>query len=294
MPVQRPARRAFPQARREEAGHVLALALIILAVGSLLVTSLLTSGTTTLLGSGQARERLEQQTAADAGVEHAIWRVRYDAGFLSSLVASTPVTYARTVGNVPVSISVTLVPTPTPAPTPTPIGTPQSGGSIQVAKTGSPTTALPYQTTVFTFTIAVTNTGTSTVHFSEIYDLLPAGFTYVAGSSSGITAAEPVLSMQSGRQKVDWLFGSPYPGVPSESTLYQVFRAVATLEDGAYYNQAFVQAVPGSIGLVGGSSATVVANMEQYDIRATAGPLSIRSRIGLQDGAVHIRSWQEE
>ena len=86
------ARGSFLWARKGQRGQALPLALIVLAVGTLLVSSFLTMGTTSILGSGQAQEQPRERTAADAGLEHAIWRVRYDGGFVSSLPPFTPVT----------------------------------------------------------------------------------------------------------------------------------------------------------------------------------------------------------
>lgn len=280
---------------RDERGQVLALVLIVLAVGTLMATSFLTAESADLLSARESSVHLSNRTAADAGVEHGIWRVRYDPTFVAGLPASTPVSYQKTVDSMPVTISVTLVPTPTRVPTPTPVGTPQSGGVIQVGKTSAPDSAPPGQFTVFTYTIQVVNTGTSTVHLEEVYDLLPQGFMYVPGSSSGFTTAEPALAMQSGRQKVDWVFSSPLPGVPKDETGTQVFQASAIPPDGTYYNEAWVVAAPDSIGLVAsGSAAPVTITIEQYDIRASAGSVAIRSRVGIQSGAVRIRSWREE
>ncbi|MDO8531132.1 MAG: hypothetical protein Q7T26_03040 [Dehalococcoidia bacterium] len=276
---------------RDERGQVLVLVLIVLAVGTLMVTSFLTAESADLLSARESSAHLGNRTAADAGVEHGIWRVRYDPTFVAGLPVSTPVSYQKTVDGMPVTISVTLVPTPTPLPTPTP----QPGHNFQVGKTVEPPYAPPGQTTVFTYTIQVINTGTATIKLEQMWDVLPQGFTYVPGSSSGFTTAEPTLSMQNGQQTVDWEFNSPKPSIASGQTGTQVFRATATPQDGTYYNQAWVEPTYDSGNPASsGDAAPIAVTLPQYDIRASAGTVAIRSRVGIQSGVVRIRSWREE
>ncbi|MEK7682179.1 MAG: hypothetical protein AAB369_05060, partial [Chloroflexota bacterium] len=226
---------------RDERGQVLALVLIVLAVGTLMATSFLTAESADLLSARESSAHLSNRTAADAGVEHGIWRVRYDPTFVAGLPVSTPVSYQKTVDGMPVTISVTLVPTPTPVATSTPVSTPQPGHNIQVGKTVTPAYAPPGQTTVFTYTIQISNTGTATIKLEQVWDILPQGFTYVPGSSSGITTTEPTLTMQSGQQNVTWEFDSPHPSIPSGQARTQVFQATATPQDGIYHNEAWVE-----------------------------------------------------
>ncbi len=63
---------------REEKGQALALALIALAAGFLLVTPFLNSVSTKLLASRKYRASIVEQYAGDAGIEDAIWRVRFE------------------------------------------------------------------------------------------------------------------------------------------------------------------------------------------------------------------------
>ena len=280
---------------RDERGQVLVLVLIVLAVGTLMATSFLTAESTDLLSARESSAHLSDRTAADAGVEHGMWRVRYDPTFVAALPVSTPVSYQKTVDGMPVTISVALIPTPTPVATPTPLSTPSPGHNVQVGKTVDPAYAVPGQTTVFTYTIQIDNTGTATIKLEQVWDILPQGFTYVPGSSSGITTAEPTLTMQSGQQKVDWEFDSPHPSIPSGQSATQVFQATATPLDGIYYNEAWVETTSDSDNPASsGDTAPVAATTPQYDIRASAGAVAIRSRVRVQSGVVGIRSWREE
>ena len=60
-----------------QAGHVLVLALIALAAGSLLITPFLRSVSNNVLLSEQFENAIEEQYASDAGVEEALWHVSY-------------------------------------------------------------------------------------------------------------------------------------------------------------------------------------------------------------------------
>lgn len=65
---------------------------------------------------------------------------------------------------------------------------------VQVTKTVAPTTALPGDQV--TYTIAVTNSGNLAAALGDITDTLPPGFTYVAGTSSGLTGNNPQIAGQ--------------------------------------------------------------------------------------------------
>ena len=71
-------KRYVKRAIRDEQGNVLTLVLILLVVGGLILTPLLGLMSTGLV-SGQVYERkMDEYYAADAGVEDAIWRIKYD------------------------------------------------------------------------------------------------------------------------------------------------------------------------------------------------------------------------
>lgn len=70
----------------EEKGQALPLALIVLAMGSLLVNGFLTSAGTSLLTSRVYSRPLPNNYAADAGIEDAIWNLKY--GTFTTTLAS--------------------------------------------------------------------------------------------------------------------------------------------------------------------------------------------------------------
>lgn len=67
----------FMKKWREQDGQVLPLALITLAMGSLLVGNFLNSATTNLLSAGVFRETMPAQYAADAAIEDVVWNLTY-------------------------------------------------------------------------------------------------------------------------------------------------------------------------------------------------------------------------
>jgi len=75
-------------------GQSLPLALIVLAIGALLIPPFLAYISTNLLASRVTEEGMKEQYAADAGVEYALWKLINDPNFLelaSSSTAGNPV-----------------------------------------------------------------------------------------------------------------------------------------------------------------------------------------------------------
>lgn len=67
----------FMKKWRGQSGQVLPLALITLAMGSLLVSNFLNSASTNLLSARVFRETMPAQYAADAAIEDAVWNLTY-------------------------------------------------------------------------------------------------------------------------------------------------------------------------------------------------------------------------
>ncbi len=105
-------RLASSERREGESGKALAIALLALALGTLLVSGFLYYVSTSQRAVSAAREQTITRYAADAGVEHAIWRLTNEAGFTQTVTASSPVTYTLTINGQTVVITVTRVLTP--------------------------------------------------------------------------------------------------------------------------------------------------------------------------------------
>lgn len=93
---------------QDESGQALVMALLALALGVLLVSVFLFYAST----SQRAIQAVEEQTvdrySADAGVEHAIWRLENEPGF----PAAGGESYTISINGQPVVITVTQVLTP--------------------------------------------------------------------------------------------------------------------------------------------------------------------------------------
>ncbi len=82
-----------------------------------------------------------------------------------------------------------------------------------------------------TYTTTITNSGGSAVTLSSITDTLPAGFTYVAGSTTGITTADPAVCGPT----LTWSGSFP---VPANGSITLGFSATASSTPGTYFNNA--------------------------------------------------------
>lgn len=277
------------------------MALILLGVSALLVVPFVSYGSTVLLGARKQEAQAMDRHAADAGAEHALWRIKYDSDFVSSLSPSAD--YTQSFNGRTTSITVTAAATPTPMPTPTPEPS-TSGGRVTIAATVDPNSITPGQPTTFTYTLYIDNVGTARVHLVQIGDLLPSSFTYVAGSalSTGISKSggdfvlgEPATTTVDGQQQLTWDYAAPLPWVDGGTTAVVNLQATATPTSGTYPNTAWVEADPDSIGVVStGSSSPIVAGWPEFDVAAAAGSVTIKARARLPDNGVFILSWKVE
>lgn len=84
-------------------------------------------------------------------------------------------------------------------------------------------------TTNAAYTIQITNSGASSIFISQITDTLPAGFTHVTGSTTGITTTDPSVS----GQVLTWnIFASVAPGGASTIS----FDVTTPVTPGTYTN----------------------------------------------------------
>ena len=96
------------------------------------------------------------------------------------------------------------------------------------------------------YTITVTNPNTSIVQLASISDTLPAGFTYVAGSSTGATTSDPAVSSQT----LTWSgpFNVPAASGQTPGSISLHFNVNASTTPGSYFNNA--TAAGGSFAVV--------------------------------------------
>lgn len=127
------------------------------------------------------------------------------------------------------------------------------------------------------YTITVDNPGGTGVTLSSIRDTLPAGFSYVPGSSSGITPANPAISGQ------DLTWTGPFL-LAANSSVTLTFSAVASLTPGDYFNNASSTATSGvAVTPTGPTAQVTVAQQPDCD----DGNPCTDDAFDPQDGCVH-------
>ncbi len=103
------------------------------------------------------------------------------------------------------------------------------------------------------YTITVSNPNSASVTLSSIQDTLPAGFTYVPGSSSGATSSDPSIS--SGVLTWTGSFS-----VPANGQRTQHFSVTASSTTGQYYNEATATAVGVTVAPTGPTAPVTVTS----------------------------------
>lgn len=267
-----------------EKGQVLPLVLIALAFGTLMVGPSLKYISTGVVNSQISEELLTEQYALDAGVEYGLWRLTYEDGFRDSVTEGDPATFPVSVSGMEVSVTVELAPVG---------GERTQSWRIQVdcSVVPDPGSTPQGEMTTFVYTIIVDNVGTSTVHLEQIGDLLPRGLAYKEGSAGeyldNIARVDPGKEYKGDHQELLWDFGTSPPEVRAGETATQTFQADAS--QWGPYNEAWIVAVPDSIGLVSTASGN------RYDIAAQAGgQLALRAAVAFEAGQLIVLSWQIE
>ncbi len=124
------------------------------------------------------------------------------------------------------------------------VGSPPStlcpGAAVSISKQVSPATAPANAPVTSNYTIVVQNLGTVILNVSRIRDLLPPGFLYGAGSTSGdIAQNDPNTTNFQGRQRLDWNFVPRLQIYPGETRTLS-FEAEATTEPGRYWSDVWM------------------------------------------------------
>ncbi|MCH8087639.1 MAG: DUF11 domain-containing protein [Chloroflexi bacterium] len=123
------------------------------------------------------------------------------------------------------------------------IGSPSNtlcgGEAVSVTKSVVPRLTPSDTLTTYTYTITIDNIGTASLGMSQLRDLLPAGFSYKVGSTSGdITLVDPHTTLFQGRERLDWDF-SPSLSIPSGVIKTVSFDVEAQVAAGDYWNEVW-------------------------------------------------------
>ena len=101
------------------------------------------------------------------------------------------------------------------------------------------------------YTIKVQNPNASAVQLNSISDTLPSGFTYAAGSTSGVTTANPTVAGQG----LTW--SGPF-SVPAGGSVTLHFNVTASTTPGTYFNNAGADGGSFSVVPTGDTAAVTV------------------------------------
>jgi uncharacterized repeat protein (TIGR01451 family) len=121
--------------------------------------------------------------------------------------------------------------------------------ALSTSKTADQSASAAGATNGYTITFGNPNAEVATL--TTISDALPAGFTYVAGSSSGATTSDPTIN----GQQLTWSGAFAIPAGGSTSLHFQVH--VATVS-GTYYNQAGGEATGYAVAPTGDTAPITV------------------------------------
>ena len=136
---------------------------------------------------------------------------------------------------------------------------------MAVSKTSAPG-AVASGATV-SYTITITNSGFGEGYLAQVTDVLPAGFSYTSGSTSGFTSQDPALNGQTLTWNGAWIIPRRSGGI--DGSLILSFQAEAGTAVGMYYNHASVI----------GSNFTLVSTGDTAPVTIAAPLISISKQV---------------
>ncbi len=208
---------------------VIVLAFMLVAVP--LTTASLALASTLSIDSRVKTANLKSSYSVIGGVEDAQYRLLYEAGYAQVLGIGVPDEYLVTINSENITVQVLKLGEPITTILPPPA---DESRRLQAQKTVTPTTAAPNTLTTFTYTITVTNRDNDPENLRKIRDILPPGFSYVPGSTRGITTDEPTGTAQ----EPVWNLASLQLTLQPGESVTLVFDAQASVPEGNYCNEA--------------------------------------------------------
>ena len=136
---------------------------------------------------------------------------------------------------------------------------------LMTAKTADSPTAVGG--TADGYTITVTNPNISPVTLNSIFDDLPAGFTYTAGSTTGVTTADPAVAAQ------HLMWTGPFT-VPANGSVSLHFGVTVSLVPGDYFDNAGGDAGSTAVAPTGPTAKITVTSPADAQIAATGAAVS--------------------
>jgi uncharacterized repeat protein (TIGR01451 family) len=135
------------------------------------------------------------------------------------------------------------------------LGTTAPGGCVAGATVLTTTKTADSPTTVAGgtngYTITISNPSASAVSLASIFDVLPAGFSYVPGSTTGVTTSNPTIASQT----LTWT--GPF-NVPAGGNVTLSFDVTVSSTPGQYFNDAGGTVAEGSVEPTGPTAPITV------------------------------------
>ncbi|GEM_PF-5554905 len=272
----------------EREGQALPLMLVLMAVGGLVIGPSLSYMDSGLKSGSLIERRTKELYAVDAGLEHGFWTLR------NSPPEEYPLSYQLPdVNGMPVNVTLSM-------------SNVLWGFTIGPSGVHSDTLLL-YASMVwnsarhdYDYTLAITNTNGSVVHIDYVMVTPPSDFSYVAGSTSGITNLTPeIRGDPNGNMGLIWDFDTPRPTIPGApnankgiySTVYHRFRLTGPEGYAGGAGYIWVAAEREDIGTVSTAAALkVVAQVMRDGVPSTtATSLVLRDNAS---GDILVGSWQ--
>jgi len=219
-------------------GSALVIVLAFMALSVPLVTGALGLASTLNVDSRVKTGITKGQYSALGGDQDAIYRILYEDGFTDSILVGEATSYTVTLNGEEIEITVTKVSDPAIDPPP-----PNSDNSrrIQTLKSVAPESAPADTLTNFSYTIIAENRDNEPENLQKIYDVLPNGFSYLAGSTTGVTINDPTVTpVKNASQQLVWNLASMGITLAPGDSSTLVFEAQANVPEGTYCNEAWV------------------------------------------------------
>lgn len=233
---------------QDERGSAMIVVLAFLVFVVPAVTAALSFASTASLLSGAQTQSTVAQYTSTGGTEHGLYRIVHETGYADGLVLDSSDLYTVQINGRTVNVSVTKLSATVHDPPPSAYNSKQR---LYAGKVVTPETASPSTLTTFTYTITVTNGSGTTKGINQVVDELPAGFSYVAGTTTGLTTGDPSVS----GQELEWDVASMGIDLGPAASIELSFDAQASVPEGVYCNEAWVR--PGGDNTSSGKTAAV-------------------------------------
>ncbi len=225
-----------------------------------------TTGALKVASTLSNNSRVKTEIALDhyslvGATQHVIYKVLYVDGYAESIPTGGEDTYTITLNGEDITITLTKASEPPGDPIPSwESNPPDNNFELQTTKAVSPTTTAALTPTTFTYTITVQNMSPDPQPLTKVQDGLPAGFTYVTGTTSGVSTVEPSVKSQGGggnpHDALIWDVTGDAIVINPGQTVTLSFDVTATVPEGIYCNEAWAR--PGGTTTGSGQTAKIV------------------------------------